>query len=59
MTTMTNPNPSTIKVQPRKPEPKASGPDSVARDKAWATLRKLVQAGRSDRQIERAARRLA
>lgn len=31
---------------------------SEHRDKAWSTLRKLVQAGRSVRQIERAARAL-
>lgn len=38
---------------------KVEDPDrSRARDKAWATVRKLVQAGRSDRQIERAARSL-
>lgn len=40
---------------------KADGenPDySRQRDKAWTTLRKLVVAGRSNRQIERAARSL-
>lgn len=31
---------------------------SRQRDRAWSTVRKLVAAGRSDRQVEKAARAL-